>query len=577
MSEQEPEQSFVMPNALEGDLTSSGSPFSLNGANGYIGDRVLIDHLSPFVIIQPETQELKLSDIPIGRATVEAYGYTVSPDTPIVIDSSFNTPASTGIIPGIMSAAETNHETTLAATTVTSGEIAIIPQQVGGGDSNMVSYWRRKGVTPVGARIIQVPLHIESNGGFHYPHTDALQQAFLQEIPIPQGYLVSSFPHDKTKEVAEKIGLIAVQEFDPAFVGSKINFHKGAEIYKYPVAPAMIVTSLEKIRMIYENFMSDEIRPLFGDNPPETWIKFVPNSSGGEEVKGINFADFVSWDDLEKYIMEIKAEMYTKVKKAFLNGNAHSEDLEEFWPQDEFAPNEGLLIEADMNVLAHMDPKSYSNTLFIARDGRIYEIAEFEQLIGEGGKFLGSFFKEEVNQEADSNSTMGRIGRYLYDHGVRGFIGTDYKKRKLPLEQKILIEPNVRLSLSEQARRAYINFKRALAQRGIVMPLDMTFANTVFEIPQGIREVRDMEEFYDNFACPDINDITIEDLARGVAISIGNGSFVTDTGEIVASTETRTLIIAPKDKIQQVMQEMKTREEKEKERYKEAEIQTVAV
>jgi len=549
--------------------------------NGYYG-RVATDQLSALTInVQqtPEEQQIKWSDIPIGCATVEAYGYTVSPDIPIVIDSSFNTPASTGIIPGIMNAAETNHETTLAATTITSGEIAVIPQQVGEGDQNMVVYWRRKGVTPQGARVIPVPLHIESNGGFHYPHTDPLWQAYLQGIHIPPSYLINSFPHAGTKEVAEKLRLIAVQNFDPADAGDKVNFHKGLKEYGYDVSLATVVTSLEEIHAIYDNFMSDE----FGYNLKRIWLKILLNSSGGGGVISVNFADFASWEDLGKYLKGITDGMYNIVKKAFLNGDNQSDDLDAFWSHKAFTPTKGILVEVDMNIFEYMDPASYSNTLFIAEDrghARVYEIAEFEQIFADDGStFLGSLFIEEVNQEADPKSSMGKLGEYLFAHGVRGFVGADYKIRKPPneLEKKILIEPNIRLSMSEHARRAYLNFIRALAQRGIILPSDMTFANKVFEIPQGIHEVSDIERFYDNFACPDIADITLEDLEKGVAISIGNGSFVTDTGEIVVSTETRTLIVAPKDKIRQVMQEMTAREEKEKKRYEETKLQAAIV
>ncbi len=477
-----------------------------------------------------EKQIAALTGVSIGLATVAAYGYPL--DRPVYVESNFATPPNVAIA-GIVNSDEPAHEASLMGTALRSGEIGIIPQQVPG----VISYWQSIGLVPEGAEIQEIPLHRDGDNGFHFPHTDVVQQAARQGYVLKSGYLTSSFPHASNREAAKIIGLFPVQPFEADVVGDKGAFHENAEKFGYPTSIGGVVRTEEHIKRVYELLRSEDIEKQFAGRPHRIWIK-LRNSSGGEGVRTIDDLRKLSFEEYREEFAKAANTFYQNTKLAFQNGDPINNTIQEYWPEGSMVPKEGLVVELDTDVYGPSDGESYSNILYIENDGSVREIAEFVQLVSHDGRFLGSCLKQVINTVVSPDSAMGKVGRYFYSQGVRGPVGTDYKRVTTAKGQMpIFIDPNVRPSMSHHALIAFENIIRERITKGQRIS-HATFANAVLSIPGGIHHIGDIISALGEYAYTGGE----LDIQNGCAVPIGVGSYFAD-GEKIPSNDTRVLII----------------------------------
>lgn len=495
--------------------------------------------------IETEVTTPGLTGVSIGLDTVIAYGYV--PSGPVYVESNFATPADVALS-GIVAADEPAHEASLAATSLRAGEIGLIPKQVPGA----IAYWQKVGMIPEGAGVEEVELHHEGREGFHFPHTDVVQQSAQSTRPLTPGHLVSSFPHQRNKEAARAADLHVVQPFEANIVGDKGTFHQAVEQYGFPASYAAEVYTPEDVERLYEMVREPGIAELFADRPQHVWVK-LRNSSGGEGVGKIENVNTLSLEEFQQAFRGISERFYYNAKLAFANGGRR-DVVDRYWDRDSAMPKEGLIVELDTNAQGESDGNSYSNILQIDADGTVREVAEFVQLVGPDGKFLGSSLSKVINKPVSADSAMGRIGRYFYDLGVRGSVGTDYKRvHTTDGLQIVFIDPNVRPSMSHHALIAYENIVEHAQASGQEI-CESCFANTVLRIPGGIRSIDDILQAVGEYAYD--GSINME---RGIVAPIGIGSYVTD-GEIVPSFDTRVLIIGKTpEHCAEIIQELKRR------------------
>jgi hypothetical protein len=316
---------------------------------------------------------------------------------------------------------------------------AILPLQPG-----MEAYYRRQGLLPEGASLIEAPLRELDFEHLGYPYTNPL--ALLSgakgsggnRLQDERATVVATFPGEDLRECTAALAHECCQNFDPARANNKADFREQAGKNGYRMLPGQILATERDL---------DKCMALFGTEK-RVWLKLA-HGSGGDLVLAIE-----SPGSRDSYMAGL-----TSLRESVIRGLSHTKygasAISEYWPEGDLLPRlSSVIVERDAAAVGRLVLNGSKN-LLISDSGQ-RDIGYFVQNTApEDGSYRGSYSTSLDKALSDAiDAEIAKALPYFRDElNVRGYIGFDFFVIENANQELVvyLVECNARDTISSRS------------------------------------------------------------------------------------------------------------------------------